>query len=172
MTKAQRKLFLVLDLNGTLMARVKEQKESHMKLNKRFSVMPSSGDLVFVRPHVRDLANYLHEEGIRYAFWTTAMEHNGVHLVDIATRNGLDMPEIKLYHSHSNKIPGHPYKRCKDLEVVSRMAQVPLEHIRLVDDEEMKAVQKDQLIQIKPYCPKEEKDDALLQLVETLKKIN
>ncbi|OAG29201.1 hypothetical protein NEDG_01274 [Nematocida displodere] len=159
----------VFDLNGTLVTRVKENKREYLQVRDADERLRGCDDLIYVRPHLKELARFLHTYAIPYVFWTTAMEHNGAQLLSIVSSLGMNQHKLALFGTHATPIPGHPYKKYKDLSVLSTMLKVPLETLRLIDDEEIKSIQKDQFIKIDCYDPKNTQDTALVQLIDTLK---
>lgn len=161
-------LFLVFDLNGTLLRRVKADKERMMALRNPEGRLPGCNDLIYVRPHLSELLAFLHEQHIPYVFWTTAMEHNAVHLLEAITSRGMNQHRGSFFFSHATPIPEHPYKRLKDLAVVAAKYQIPLANIRLVDDEVIKCSSPELHIPIDEYNPENAEDTALLSLITTL----
>ncbi|KAI5192468.1 hypothetical protein NEMIN01_2032 [Nematocida minor] len=169
MTRGE-KIF-VFDLNGTLLTRVKENKGEHLKVRDADEILPSRGDLIYIRPHLDALASYLHENKIKYVLWTTAMEHNGVHLVNAVKKRGLDKYLGTLFHSHSTPVVSHPFKRAKNMKVIADLYNTEIENVFLIDDEIIKCVPESAYIPISEYSPMNTKDDALLQIIETIKEL-
>ncbi|KAI5189973.1 hypothetical protein NECID01_0768 [Nematocida sp. AWRm77] len=164
-------IFLVFDLNGTLLKRVKEDKQRIMAIRNPDGRVPPCNDLIYLRPHIGQLAEFLHKHGISYVFWTTAMEHNGVYLLNAVTETGMNQHKGSFFYTHSTPIKGHPYKRSKDLKLISTKYSVPLEQIRLIDDEEIKSMYPGLHIPISEYSPENQEDTALLSLISTLSSI-
>ncbi|KAI5166641.1 hypothetical protein NEIRO03_1204 [Nematocida sp. AWRm78] len=166
---ADRKIF-VFDLNGTLLTRVKENKGEVLNLMKPDGIIPGMGDLIYVRPHLDKLIEYLHSNAIEYVLWTTAMEHNGIHLMNAVEKKGMTKSLYKLYHAHSTKIEGHPFKRGKDLSVISNLVGVPVNNIFLIDDEVIKCIPSSSHIPIEEYnILKSKQDTALIKIIEVIK---
>ncbi|KAI5172585.1 hypothetical protein NEFER03_1660 [Nematocida sp. LUAm3] len=160
---------LVFDLNGTLMKRVKENAEKYLKVRDADGYVPRCANLLYIRPHIKELSVFLHENKINYIFWTTAMEHNAVHLVNLVKKHGMNREIGAFYHSSATKVPDHEYKRYKDLSIISEKFSVPVERIFLIDDEEYKCFPSSSHIPIDEYDPLDEKDFSLISLISTIK---
>lgn len=167
MTSSQ-KVF-VFDVNGTLLIRVKEKKGEHLKKRDADGVLPGMGDLLYIRPHLEKLIEFLHGNNIRYCLWTTAMEHNAVHLVQLLKDRGLNRAAHTYYYSHSTPEVGHPYKRGKELSKIAEVEKTDLENVFLIDDEVRKCIPQSQHIEISEYNALNDEDDAFLQIIEVIK---
>ncbi|KAH9385669.1 uncharacterized protein NEMAJ01_0565 [Nematocida major] len=164
---SSKKVF-VFDLNGTLLARVKENKGKLMKMQEPDGVLSGPGDLIYLRPHLGELVEFLHKNNVQYALWTTAMEHNGVRLASMVEKAGMTKALGKYYHAHSEPIKGHPYKRSKNMQVVASATGVSIEDVFLIDDEVLKCIPVSCHIPIEEYKPLEE-DTELLRIIEVIK---
>ncbi|KAI5184592.1 hypothetical protein NEHOM01_0267 [Nematocida homosporus] len=170
MTTSPSQLF-VFDINGTLLSRVKKQKHRFLTNKAPDFILPSCSDLIYFRPYLSELVSFLHSQQIKYVLWTTAMEHNAVHLVNGLIGQGLDQAIEHLYFSTAKPIPGHPYKRYKDMQIISDKHQVPIERIFLVDDEVEKCVPKSCHLPIAEYDPLNAEDRAILDIIDQIKNI-
>lgn len=161
----------VFDLNGTLLARIKERKGKYLSARDADGIIPGTGDLIYIRPHLDKLISYLDDNEITYVLWTTAMEHNGIHLVSALREKGLKNHKHSLYHSHSTPIKEHPYKRAKNMQVVADIYNTSIDNVFLIDDEQIKCIPDSCYISIDPYDPLNKEDDALIRIVDTIKSI-
>lgn len=158
----------VFDFNGTLLTRVKTGKGALLK-QRAPDARLSNGDLVYVRPHLKKLADFLHENDVTYMFWTTAMEHNAVQMETIVTQTGLNRHKRMFMYSHSTRLPDHPYKRYKDLVQVAKEFGVGVADVRLVDDDQYKCEPPSCHIHVATYDPLDEGDAALLSVIDQIK---
>lgn len=169
--RAEEKVF-VFDLNGTLLRRVKtDRKKEMLAVREADGVVPGCGDLIYLRPHIEELVEFLHTNGVQYAFWTTAMEHNAVHLLRAVGARGMNRHRAALYGSSGVPIPGHPYKKSKPLSVMAEALGVPVQRLRLVDDEAVKCTPEELYMEIEEYNPASSEDTALLALIERIAEV-
>lgn len=163
----KRNIVFVFDLNGTLLKRVHENKKEYLEIRASDGRVPGCGDLIYVREYLTDLISFLHKNNVKYIFWTTAMEHNGIHLVNAVVNKGMNKAIDFLYHASSTPLP-NTYKRQKNMNLIARKHSVPVENIFLIDDEEIKCVPTSAHIKIAEYDPRNTKDTALLSLIDEL----
>lgn len=161
----------VFDLNGTLLARIKERKGEYLNVRDADGIIPGMKDLIYVRPHLEKLVKYLHDNEISYVLWTTAMEHNAIHLINAVREKGLNQYKSALFHAHSTQIPGHPFKRSKNMQMIADKYNTSIENIFLIDDESMKCIPESCHVPIDTYDPMNKEDDALIRIIDTLKSI-
>lgn len=159
---------VVLDFNGTLLARVGEGQRARVLKEKNPDDRLGNGDLLYMRPHAQKLADFLHANGIPYMFWTTAMEHNAVKMHALIKGHGFTKPLHLYTQAYSARLPGHAYKRYKDIAVVSKHTGIPLDRIRLVDDDAYKCSPADCHIPIKTYDPLEDEDAEILRIIQVI----
>lgn len=152
---------LVFDLNGTLIKRF-------FKHRYRMDVYDYETEnyYVMIRPHIRELAKYLNDSGISYAFWTNALQHNAKDIVDILKNEGMQ-PCLLLNQDHCSYKSGV----CKkDLKIVSVKCNVALSSIYLVEDNPSRSVEGQNLIHVETFNG-DKRDEHLLQLIVSIKKI-
>ncbi|KFG26313.1 uncharacterized protein NESG_01433 [Nematocida ausubeli] len=167
----EKKIF-VFDLNGTLLSRVKENKGTYLDKKKPDAIIPGRGDLIYLRPHLDKLINYLHENDITYMLWTTAMEHNGIHLTNLLESKGMTRAIHKYYHAHATKLDENSYKRGKDMNKIAELENVSVKNVFLIDDEIIKCIPESSYIPIEEYQAMNEEDDALIRIIERIKICN
>jgi NLI interacting factor-like phosphatase len=159
---------IVFDLNGTLVARVKHGKGAILKLREPEKVM-KNGDLVYVRPYLKELVEFLHSNKVQYMLWTTAEEHNAVQMIDVVKRHGIDRFIGIFTHKDSTPLTTHPHKRGKRLELVSRKFGVELSNVFLVDDHDYKCIPLDRHLPVCTYDPHDSEDKGLLNVLEQIR---
>ncbi|KAI5180701.1 hypothetical protein NEOKW01_0985 [Nematocida sp. AWRm80] len=158
----------VFDINGTLLKRVKTDKPTYLKVRNADAILPTCKDLVYIRPHISKLIEFLHSNNIRYVLWTTAMEHNAIHLVNFLKKEGLNQPLTTLYYTQSLPLPDHPYKRYKDMNHLAKKYNIPVENIYLIDDEVIKCHPQSCHLPIPDYDPLNTDDTAIIDVISTI----
>lgn len=168
-------IMVALDINGTLLKRI------HKCNWKRMSATSLHGDnlyeilhnhVVYYRPHLKDLGEFLNHPRIKYVFWTTMQRHNALLYAMCLEDFGLNK-YLRCYdesHCQTGSIRGNikATKWLKDLRMLSDVHGVSLDNCVLVDDNALKSVEGCNFIQVKEYDPAVP-DQELLLLIEKLK---
>jgi hypothetical protein len=154
------KILVVFDINGTLLTRI-----------KKFQVNPESSHLISgticMRPHATELAEFLNENNIDYAFWTTQGEKKAEEAFECLKQFGF----INSKFSWKSDMC---VKRCiKDLRVVQEnFPEYNKNNIIIVDDSDHKIVDKDRFIKITSFnIYNLANDDGLIILHDYIKRL-
>ncbi|ELQ75821.1 TFIIF-interacting CTD phosphatase, including NLI-interacting factor [Trachipleistophora hominis] len=152
---------LVFDLNGTLVKRFYKPNGIITNYDYEYGKF-----YVLLRPYLRELTNYLHINDLKYMFWTNALAYNADNITQILIKEGM-RPVAHLDRQHCTFIKNV----CKkDLSVVSKMHNINLSDIFLVEDMETRSVRGQNVILVDKFDG-DATDDALLTLIDDLKKI-
>eukprot|EP00866_Antonospora_locustae_P000405 jgi/Antlo1/405/893 len=173
-TEACSEIMVALDINGTLLKRIHKSKK--MEIGTGFHggnlCKMLHNHVVYYRPYLRELGEFLSLNRIRYVFWSTMQRHNTLLYAKSLEDFGLT-EYLKCYdesHCKTGITRGSikAKKWLKDLKVLSDVHNISLDNCVLVDDNVLKSTEGCNFIQVKEYDPNMP-DRELLQLIEKLK---
>lgn len=163
----------VFDLNGTLLKRISKPSQDIKKLAAKniYPVGETKIHFIFFRPHLNDLADFLHTNKIPYIFWSTATYENTEILVKLLKPIFLNVKGFLSYQEcEVGKEKGDikAEKWVKNLEKTRKLFGVSdFNNLYLIDDSVEKVYNDQNYIPIKRFNG--ENDDEILFLIENLK---
>lgn len=165
---------VALDINGTLLKRIHKcnRKKIDGSLHGDKLRKTLRNHVVYYRPHLQDLGEFLNHHRIKYVFWSTMQRHNTLLYAKSLEDFGLNR-YLKCYdesHCRTGSIRGSikAKKWLKDLRMLSDEHGISLDNCVLVDDNALKSTEGCNFIQVKEYDP-DAPDQELLLLIEKLK---
>lgn len=160
---------IVFDINGTLVRRYFfDDDEVIPEITKKDVVRRFRDHLVFFRPHLNDLCEFLEKNNIKYVFWSTMTPRNTRNYVKMLKEMGFKS-FIGYYDGAYCKVGTNrgkviAKKWVKDLRLISETYNVPLEKCVLIDDDEVKRAEGCKFIDIKEYDPAIEDTELLITI--------
>lgn len=173
-TEAYGEIVVALDINGTLLKRIHKcnRNEIGAGLHGGKLCKTLNNHIVYYRPYLQELGEFLSLNRIKYVFWSTMQRHNTLLYAKSLEEFGLNK-YLKCYdesHCRTGSIRGSikAKKWLKDLRMLSDVHSTSLNNCVLVDDNALKSTEGCNFIQVKEYDPSVP-DQELLQLIEDLK---
>lgn len=164
---------VALDINGTLLKRVYcYDKAGISSFESAGKATVIKNHMVYYRPHLRKLSDFLESNNIRYVFWSTMYRHNLVLYVKALEEFGFSN-YLACYDESYCKV-GNEKGRIKakrwlkDLRVLADAYSISLRNCVLIDDDLLKNAEGCNLIPVKEYDPRVA-DEELLQLIDRIK---
>lgn len=173
------KCLLVFDLNGTLLKRVKKLNKHQIKvhLDKHSqNIYGFEDSVVYIRPHLNNLAQFLHHNHIDHAIWTSTRRRDAKNLYDLVQQYGFKNEKFYWTRKKCSKIANYNLKsllKAKDLhQVWNEYQEYNPNNVILVDDSLFKATCNEHLINLKTFkIDEHETDNELELLIQYLKKM-
>jgi hypothetical protein len=150
------RILIIFDINGTLLTRI----------GKNMSIQSDLIDgSICLRPHANKLADFLNENNIDYAFWTTQSEQKAESSFCSLQKFGFTNAKFLWKKDQCTN------KYIKDLSVVAR--EYPMyntSNIIIVDDSDHKIIDKDRYIRISSFnIYNLTRDNELMMLLDYIK---
>ena len=168
------KIIIALDINGTLLRRFhRYDKATYASIKGSEDAVVINNHLVYYRPYLKELSEFLESNNVDYVFWSTMQRHNLLSCVKSLESFGFrkylecyDGSHCKTGKRKSEKIKAKNW--LKDLRLLAELHKVSLKDCVLVDDDVFKSVEGCNFISVKEYDPRES-DEELLKLIGKLR---
>lgn len=167
----------MLDINGTLLRRIKPEKRPESKRSPNYYEPDHNcnRDWIYMRPYLKKLSQYLNQN-FSYMFWTTATPKYSLPMVDLLAEHGFTehittWSQDKCEYNANSSNPNFKID-LKNLQKVHKELKFDLNKIYLVDDSEYKVLPSQNLIQIQEFDPFSGiNDNELLRIIDVLSRL-
>ena len=149
--QVRRKILLVFDINGTLLKKIDGNNQIKNSLIT---------DTRCLRPFAPQLAEFLNNANVDYAFWTTQKNQKAEKSVSALLKFGFTNSKF-IWKGNDCK-----RRNIKDLsQIVEQFPEYIAENILIIDDTSSKIINKERFIKVSTFCLDDlETDKELLYL--------
>ncbi|KAF7700636.1 hypothetical protein CDIK_0925 [Cucumispora dikerogammari] len=102
-----------------------------------------------VRPHFKELYQFLKQNAIKIGFWSFCQKHNYEKVLTFLQNEGYQFDLTRYDSIDSTKAFGK--ERKKDLNIIALELNIKLDEIILIEDDETKCVEKQNRLIVKPF---------------------